>query len=97
MAGLDYIDRFVANFVHNRQSFIDVEKWMEAKLKRHLAEKNVEFLWQSRVKMPASLLEKLRKREKEGAYEDQESNCAALKDLVVSGLPKLKYYENFCV
>lgn len=81
----DPISSYMADFRSRQNSYVKVEQEMELSFKSLLKEKNIEFLWQSRVKTPESLESKLRKREAEDdrVKKDPGLNFADIVDLLV--------------
>ena len=77
---METISDFVAVFGANLDKYSRIEKHYETLFKDEL--QHTKFLWQSRVKDPASLEKKLRDRSHQTQYKNEAANVAKVMDLV---------------
>ncbi|KAL9628063.1 MAG: hypothetical protein Q9164_007405, partial [Protoblastenia rupestris] len=83
------ISDFIAAFHRDRDQYFAIEKEVEALCKDRL--RNIEFLWQSRVKEIESLEKKLRARIDE--YKNESENVADVKDLVAGRIVLARWLD----
>lgn len=84
------ISNFVATFRRDLDGYFAIKEEVEEHCKEAL--RDIEFLWQSRVKSPESLEQKLRSRISH--YKDESENVADVKDLV-AGRIILAHWTDF--
>lgn len=76
----DIVSNFLTNYQLNQHSYEELESQLESIMKGKLKNKNVGFIWQSRVKKAGSLEEKLRRAKK--AYTSDADIFTDIRDLV---------------
>ena len=75
---MDSIAGFVADFSENIAQYTEIKKKLEISCQEKL--RGISFFWESRVKDPETLREKLRNRQSE--YPDENANVTDIRDLV---------------
>lgn len=77
---METISNTVEVFVRDRDHYIRIKEQVDALCKEKLSKQGIGFLWDSRVKQPESLREKLQNRIRE--YDSEAANVNDIKDLV---------------
>jgi ppGpp synthetase/RelA/SpoT-type nucleotidyltranferase len=78
--GIDYISAFIDRYRRNNDLYVTVEQEVRSTFEGRLRQRGIKHLFESRVKDPKSLENKL--RERESKYNSVEENYADLKDLI---------------